>query len=364
MATSISTTFDAIYLTGNLLEQVNITTDSTSLVVEVFLQDTRIFASVYYPYMNIVCIRDIRSIVEAAMQDRGLVMATLKLMATEPLPDASNITYDEDGNIHIEFDGKDPESVRASVSDIKIIYSAFRTADDSTAFLSKRFLTTRHSALVPRRGGHVLLSNYTRAYAESSNYALILYHDAHSEGHQSYSFNLGRVQSTSETIVTKDLTHDYFKAIVDQNTQASDSTVDGVEYHVGNRQFSIFFTDEEPTDTFTFLNAFNLTETAYLFGATTTKTEVERSEAVCGRKTQFYDETIVVKHEVETSVLSSDEAKWLNQLLTSKLVQRPISDSQSAQVLITDISSEITNSDNDRTRLKFSWKYADGNEWL
>ena len=94
------------------------------------------------------------------------------------------------------------------------------------------------------------------------------------------------------------------------------------------------------------------------------KTEVDRTETVCGKKTEFYDETVKVKHDVETAPLPYDEAKWINQMLTSKLVKRPIDDENKPQVLISDITSEVTDSDKDLIRLKFSWKYADGNEYI
>jgi hypothetical protein len=79
---------------------------------------------------------------------------------------------------------------------------------------------------------------------------------------------------------------------------------------------------------------------------------------------QFYDETVKVKHEVETAPLTYDEAMWLNQMLTSKLVKRPMDDGEEAEVLISDISSEVTDADKELIRLKFSWKYADGTERL
>ena len=70
-----------------------------------------------------------------------------------------------------------------------------------------------------------------------------------------------------------------------------------------------------------------------------------------------------MKHEVETAPLPYDEAKWLNQMLTSKLVKRPLDNETIPQVLISDITSEVSDSDKDLIRLKFSWKYADGFEW-
>jgi hypothetical protein len=34
------------------------------------------------------------------------------------------------------------------------------------------------------------------------------------------------------------------------------------------------------------------------------------------------------------------------------------------EILISDITSEVSDSDKDLIRLKFSWKYADGSQWL
>ena len=62
--------------------------------------------------------------------------------------------------------------------------------------------------------------------------------------------------------------------------------------------------------------------------------------------------------------MSYEEAKWINQMLTSKLVQRPGGNNEYVQVLISDITSEVSNSDKDLIRIKFSWKYAEGVEWI
>jgi hypothetical protein len=51
-------------------------------------------------------------------------------------------------------------------------------------------------------------------------------------------------------------------------------------------------------------------------------------------------------------------------MLASKHVKRPIRDEESVQVLISDFSSEVTDSDKELIRIKFSWKYADGTEYL
>ena len=365
MATTIKTTFDSIYLTAHLPEEVSIETDAARLEVNIFVDDVKVFKSVYYPFNQVVCVRDIRSIVEASMYERQLVMASLRIEVYEPSKNTTqtNVAIDENGNYVVTFDSDGSSPSNATLDNVKMVYCRFKSGSSSEGYLGCCFLTTRKSALIPRNG-HLSLSNYTKAYVQGSNNALIYYsHPQVPEQIFSYNANLGKMQSSTEKIVTAELSYDYFKSMVDQ-ARGTNCKVHGVEYRIGVRQFNIFFTDEKATETFMFLNAFNIMETAYLYNTTSIKTEVDRSEAVCGHRTQFYDETIKVKHEVETAPLAFDEAKWLNQMLTSKLVKRSISEDESAQVLISDISSEVTDSDKELIRIKFSWKYVDGTEWI
>lgn len=366
MATTIKTTFDSIYLTAHLPEEVSIETDAARLEVNIFVDDVKVFKSVYYPFDKMVSVRDIRSIIEASMCERQLVMATLKMEIYEPKSSVNtptSVTIDENGNYVVTYGSDGSASPNASLDNVKMVYCRFKSDISSEGYLGCRFLTTRKSALMSHNG-KLSLSNYTKAYVQGSNNALIYYsHPQVPEQIFSYHANLGKMQSATEKIVTAELSYDYFKSMVDQ-ARGTNCKVHGVEYRIGVRQFNIFFTDEKPTETFVFLNAFNIMETAYLYNTTSIKTEVDRIEAVCGHRTQFYDETVKVKHEVETAPLTYDEAKWLNQMLTSKLVKRPISVDESAQVLISDISSEVTDSDKELIRIKFSWKYVDGTEWI
>ena len=363
MAISIITDFDSIYLTSQLPEEISFETDADSLKVTIYMNNNIVFSSDYYPYYEEVIVRDIRSLVEAFMEERRLCLGTMKIEAAETVQTKPDITYDDDGNIHYNYDNQSEETVTETIDNIKVVYSRFKTTDESSDFLSSYFLTNRKSALVPK-SGQLKLSNYTRANASGSNKALIYYSRNANPGVVStYRNNMSTVQSTTEKIVTATLTYRSFKQIVEQ-ALGINCKVHGVEYQIGDREFNIFFTDEEPTDVFSFYNAFNIEEHAYLFGATTIKTEIERSEAVCGEYTQFYDEKVKTKYEVETAPLTIDEAKWLNQMLTSNLVKHGMEDGTFEDILISDITSEVSNSDKDLIRLKFSWKYADGNEWI
>ena len=363
MATSIITDIDSIYLTSHLPEEISFETDAASLQIDVHVNNKKVFTSDYYPYHEEVTIRDIRSIVEAAMIEQRLTMTTLKIVATEPVEQNSNVTYDEDGNMYIDFDEQPEEPITKTIEGVMVVFCQFKTPKGSEGFLNNCFLTTRRSVLLPR-SGQLKISNYARANEHGSNQVLIYYEHYTVPGTVfTYHYSFSKIQTTAEKIVTTELTHDYFKQIVDRvnNTKCK---VLGVEYQIGVRRINIYFTDEEPTATFEFLNAFNIMETAYLFNTTSIKTDVDRTETVCGNQTLFYDETVKVRHEVETAPLSHDEAMWLNQMLTSRLVLKPVDNYDTAQILISDITSEVSDSDKDLVRIKFSWKYADGSEWI
>ena len=338
MAITLKTDFDTIYLSSHLPEEVSYKTDAASLTIDIYVNSKKVFSSDYYAFEKDVTIRDIRSIVEATMIDERLTFCPLKVVAT------------------------DPQTATTKTIDTKVVFFLMKTTYGSDGFLREFFLTTRGTILLPR-SGQFKVNFFSKANARATTFALIYYEPIDSPGNVlTYEYSFTKVLTTKEKVLTNELSHSYFKKIVD-NDKKTDCRVLGVEYEIGERRIDLFFTDEEPTITIKFLSAFNIMETAYLWGTTTTKTEVDRSETVCGHQTSFYDETIKVIHNVETAPLTHDEAMWLNQMLTSRLVLMPTDTYDTVPILITDITSEISDSDKDLVRLKFSWKYADGFEW-
>ena len=91
---------------------------------------------------------------------------------------------------------------------------------------------------------------------------------------------------------------------------------------------------------------------------TTRKQKVERSEANCNFDHIFYDQKTEIAFEVETAALPYEEAVWLNQVFASRYVAIPIYGETFEQILITDSTSEITDSDKEQNRLKFTYKFA------
>ena len=92
MATIFQTEFDSIYLTSLLPEEVEIESDQPSIEVAFYLNNLKVFASTYYPFNELVRVRDIRSILEAAMSLRNMTLANLKIVATEPVFNEPQVT--------------------------------------------------------------------------------------------------------------------------------------------------------------------------------------------------------------------------------------------------------------------------------
>ena len=62
---------------------------------------------------------------------------------------------------------------------------------------------------------------------------------------------------------------------------------------------------------------------------------------------------------METAALTYEEAVWLQQMLSSRKVIVEGLPGTNVEVLITESNSEISDSDNEKNRIKFTWKLAD-----
>lgn len=118
---------------------------------------------------------------------------------------------------------------------------------------------------------------------------------------------------------------------------------------------TFYITKGQPQETFIFRNCFNCLETAHVFAATTLKTDTDRSEATCNNQTTFYDQQTTHAHEVNITTLSLEHALWLNQLLES----HKVTGLNGNAILISDITSEISDETNATNKLKFTWKFSD-----
>lgn len=123
------------------------------------------------------------------------------------------------------------------------------------------------------------------------------------------------------------------------------------------RLMKFFIVDIMPQLTLLFSNNFNVWEYAYLNAATVQKRKLEAGEAVSIRHRMKFDLEIEEEFEVETALLSLQEAHWLAQMLTSRYIAKLMPDGSTKPILV-DGETEISDSDDAQNRLKFSYIYC------
>ena len=338
MATIINTKFSGPYLSSDLPDEVEIESLTPQVTVTITINEVEVFSSPYYIYGLKAYVRDIRSIVEAAMLQKNLAFA--KFLLT--VKDYENFTY--------------------NTGNVIVIYSHLKSLSGSEQQLTNSFLSTRESALLSRSCPFSLY-NYAVPYMQVYHYCDIYYTIPSSREIITATYTFGNKQSDTPKIIPTDASYAKLQELLAQRN-ILDATIHRVYYYLDGREFNIYFTPDTPSDTFQFKGNFNLWETVCLFGATTSKTEIDRSEAECGNKVAYYDTTVKVKHELETAPLTLSEAKFLTQLFISHEITREVSAGVYAPVLITEATPEITNDNTTPIRLKFTWQYTDNKEYI
>lgn len=118
---------------------------------------------------------------------------------------------------------------------------------------------------------------------------------------------------------------------------------------------------------FYYLNCFGVPEHIALPRITTEKIKSDRSIASLGTRSQFYDISHSKEYEVETGGLSRDECIQVEQMLTSPSVRIPWGSEGAIyetdfdanfSILISDYTSEISDTDDKLNSVKFTWRFA------
>lgn len=340
MATlDLQTSFEEIYISSMLPEDITFSCSGNVVSVELYLIPSfeKVFTADFYTYNGVAAFKDIRSIIETLMIERDMNFVTLR------------IVYVGDG-------------ILKYIDGIKVVFGGFKYPDGSEAFLEERFMTTIRCALVPR-GRNVLLHYYSYEQQVVSCFADVYYSvPGETEGVRTFLFSIDRTRAEEEGIMRWEVDFGLLQSNMLDETGVEDTVIHAVRLGLDDREFWVYYTEEEPTEVLTFRNGYNVDEIAYIYGKKTTKTTVTKSEAVCGKLGQFYDVKATLKREIETAPIQQGEAIWLNQLFTSHHVTRKVASGESAEVLISDVTSEVSDSNKELTRLKFSWRYADGEE--
>ncbi len=152
-------------------------------------------------------------------------------------------------------------------------------------------------------------------------------------------------------------------------TELSSVTLLSVTAQCGDRSLTCFV-DKSLADIvpFYYLNCFGVPEHISFPRTTTAKVKCDRSVATLSKTSQFYDVTTSKEYEVESGPLTADECLQVEQMFTSPLVRVPLTfggiifetDFDALYtILITDFTSELSDSDEKLNSVKFTWRYAD-----
>lgn len=243
-----------------------------------------------------------------------------------------------------------------------IIFCEVNDMDDERDLIWARFLTNRSFYVVPRKEG-LPVSFFSDGGEQFTAYADCVFKESggtirtYTYTHSIYHYNLPRIYNVC--LYTEDI-----RNYIEQEEGGSVGTLLSYTFHVGRRSLTVFVTDEPYEVDFYFYNSFNVQEHIFVYGTTKLKTTFDRKEAVNQGISSFYNMSVERKYEVETAPMSIEEAEYFNEFLASPNVYRELNQDWEPTVLISDITSEISDNAKDLIKMKFSWRYDNNARWV
>ena len=324
---------------------ISILTDKEYIDIDITMSSKKLLSERYYATDGKVLLYDLRSLVEQAMTADGSTVNIINFEAYVDTPDEQSEDYD-----------------RTS------LYCMFCSRnlgiDDFEPLLKSHFLTAAASRRVAP-DCFVFLPFF--AYAgEIMNYEVFC--DFLNNGEQDHCSYAGSMQDTTakENEVWTYTIHSFSVTRKAMEIVGHEVELTAFTVRVGDRAAS-FFIDKSLAGTrpFYFRNCFNVSENLFVPAVTTAKTKVDRSLAVLGNVSQFYDATCEQTYEVQSAGLTADECSLAEQMFCSDDVRTPYESAPDdgdfdalRPVLITDSTSEIADDPEKPNQVKFTWRYA------
>ena len=334
----IGLNLDTYTLSSSLPDSFPIDTQEDYVEIAITLQGQCIYETRLYANNGYCTFYELRQIVEQNMIARKLTFASFEL----------SVDY---GNDWEELD------------DNYIIFSRHHNTNDiDLDFLMSHFLVNRAFVTIPRE------SYASVPFFDTGEAGVTAYYDCvflRNGKVWNYHLNYTMYLYNYPHVYYMPIGQSYIKNMVNYENGEDCGKLLSFTVHVGSRSLTAYFVDEKPAISFSFLNSYNAYETMFVFGTTTLKTEISRKEAVTQNITSFYDKAVSRKWQVKTVPLSQEEAMWYNEFLESDYVSLNLSQEHNdVRILISDITSEISDSSKDLVQIKFSWRFDDNSLWL
>ena len=325
---------------------ISILTDKEYIDIDITMSSKKLLSERYYATDGKVLLYDLRSLVEQAMRPSGLAVMQLYFEAYVDIPDDHSDDYDRSGFMVIYCD-----------RDIDIY--------DFEPLLKSHFLTAAASRRVAPES-FVFLPFF--AYnGELVNYEIFVdYVLKGTSGHCWFAGPYQQMTASSDGVWTHTI---FCKEIQRQaeNMVGAEIELTAFTVRVGDRAAS-FFIDKSLSGTrpFYFRNCFNVPDNLFVPAVTTAKTKVDRSLAVLGTVSQYYDANCEQTFDVQSGGLTADECSLVEQMICSNDVRTPYESATydgdfdtMRPVLITDSASEIADVPEMPNMVKFTWRYAE-----
>ena len=302
---------------------------SVYLAIYINRSEEPVFSTTLYAYGGQASIYDLRSIIENYMEAKQLVHAAC--------------------SFRMQVDRND-----FTLGEFTLIYCKPQIQNaDCKQFLQSHFLTPHAVRLVPH--DFQIDLQYIVFPGETGQCSTLFVIQPEGESQPiSLSVSALPIASKQFDLCFEDLNEDDLLAQLPQGTKGK---LLSVTLYRGARTFTLFFTDEPPTLTLYYYNAFNVYDTLYLTAQTKRKLSFDRSTAICCGQSSSYDDNTEVEYESETSALSYLQAKHVTYALQSHTLFLISPDYPSGtSILITDIESELSDATNANNHVKFKWK--------
>ena len=244
--------------------------------------------------------------------------------------------------------------------DFVAVFSSYFMDDYAEAFIEENFLTTLSAKQISTLAYDMVPFISKKGEDITSRHHVVFYADGVLEA---MDWETAETEEKDIALHNINVSAKYYVSEIQESYPGKEIKLLSFSVSVGPRNITYYVTDRKNLTQMFFINAFNVFELFEVQGITTTKTKVERDTAVVNHREVFYDRTIEKSYEVQTSALSSPVKDWVEQFLFSPLVKMfdPNADSinEMAEILITESTCEISNSNTELSKVKFTWKYAD-----
>ena len=356
MAATLNTRLDALMFSSQVPDISISVTDDNEAEIMLDVPDMTIFSAVHFPYGHNITIHDRRSVIEYYLRDR-------------------DISLDEFA-LRVKHNG-----ATQTLATFSVLYLEQHFTGDIGEFLRNNFLTTMAGKLTSPMATEFLHFFIAAGSQETVRYQVVASVNGIDGGEpRVYQLTENCGTSNYDRVHRLEVTYEVMMGLVESPAQGRPRdaiTIHAYSVHAGARAFTFYVQRHEPPLSLYFRNAFNVFERCDLQAVTTHKPKVDRSIAVTNRISTFYNQQNEKEYEVETSGLTVEQAKWIEQLFYSHDVRMATkredfseetygsyNPTYMPQILITDFTCEIHDRDGELNSVKFTYQYADRRTYL